>query len=174
MKYTRDNFVAHYMYNKMTGAYVFVNTHYEHLEYERRGYVHENPFAERDIIAPDVNGRVQKKFVRHAIIELLRNSRLAGYKPIDGDQYNIFNGYPEQWAEHFLNVIESLNPAYYALDVQIRDDRERVGLFMLDPDQVNVSKELLLNPRINLETGIKYYEKTILQSGLIDIADSYL
>jgi len=164
MTYTADNFVAHYMYNKMTGGYVFVNSYQEHIDYERRGYVHNNPFAERDILAPDVNGKVSKKFVRHVLIELVRNSLLNAYKPIDGEQYNIFNGYPEQWAEFFLTTIESLNPTYYALDVQIRNGRERVGLFMLDPLVVGVDKEFLLNPRVNLEHGLKYYEKSILPS----------
>lgn len=136
-------------------------------------------FEERDILQPDVNGFVEEKFLRYVLVEELRNSKLAGYIPTDADQYGIFSGAPEEYADYFvstaktgsnLNTFNFKNVVKYSED-GTRIDIELIGLFNIDPSTVVPTKEQLFIPRINIREAINIYATRILRDGLIQPSD---
>lgn len=136
-------------------------------------------FEERDILQPDVNGFVEEKFLRYVLVEEIRNSKLSGFLPIDADQYNIFEGAPEEYADYFVDTAKSgadLNAFNYKkvvryLDDGTRIDKELVGLFNIDPSEVIPTKEQLFLPRINVTEAIKIYSSRIIKDQLIRPSD---
>ena len=136
-------------------------------------------FEDRDILQPDINGFVEEKFLRYVLVEELRNSKLAGYLPTDADQYGIFSGAPEEYADYFvttakggsnLNTFNFKNVVKY-LEDGTRIDRELIGLFNIDPSTVVPSKEQLFIPRINIREAVNIYATRILEDGLIQPSD---
>jgi hypothetical protein len=136
-------------------------------------------FEERDILQPDVNGFVEEKFLRYVLVEELRNSKLAGYLTTDADQYGIFSGAPEEYADYFvttakggsnLNTFNFKNVVKY-LEDGTRVDKELIGLFNIDPSTVVPSKEQLFIPRINIREAINLYATRILEDRLMQPSD---
>jgi len=136
-------------------------------------------FEERDILQPDINGFVEEKFLRYVLVEEVRNSKLAGYLPTDADQYGIFSGAPEEYADYFvttakggsnLNTFNFKNIVKYSAAGN-RIDIELIGLFNIDPSTVVPSKEQLFIPRINIREAVNLYATRILEDGLIQPSD---
>ena len=117
-------------------------------------------FIPRDPLFPDVNGKCQKKFVVAEITEILRDSDLVGYIPVDARRYNITSAFAEEWALFFTFKIESFHD-YQADRIETVNDEERVGLFQLIPREVGFTKSELLNPRKNILAAIDHYAKVI-------------
>lgn len=121
-------------------------------------------FTPRDELTPDVNGFVLKKYVRAYIEEIARDSFLNGYTPPDGGRYQIYNGYPEEWARYFMSIIEETTD-YNALfqknvfryENLTRVDDTRIGLFALTPRVTGKSISDLMRPRINIKCAVDLY-----------------
>lgn len=121
-----------------------------------------------DVLQPDVNGIVSKKFARTEITNYVRNSRLNGYVPFDGVQFGVYNGYAEEWAEYFLLEIEQLSNFRANLYI-IVDNVLRVGLFALSPNKVKSTAVDLLDPRKNIVIGLEKYTREIINNGRIKL-----
>lgn len=121
-----------------------------------------------DVLQPDVNGIVSKKFARTEITNYVRNSRLNGYVPFDGVQFGVYNGYAEEWAEYFLLEIEQLSNFRANLYITV-DNVLRVGLFALSPNKVKSTAVDLLDPRKNIVIGLEKYTREIINNGRIKL-----
>jgi hypothetical protein len=136
-------------------------------------------FEKRDILQPDINGFVEERFLRYVLVEAIRNSKLAGYRPLDADQYAILSGAPEEWADYFvataksssnLNAFNSKSVVVYTSAGQ-RLDLEKVGLFSINPAEVVPNKEQLFIPRTNIAEAIQLYANRILKDKAIKPSD---
>lgn len=132
-------------------------------------------FQSRDILQPDVNGFVEEKFLRYVLVEEVRNSKLAGYTPIDADQYGIFSGAPEEWADYFVATAKSssgLNAFKMKSIVKFDKDGKRldielVGLFGINPASAIPNKKQLFIPITNIKEAIQLYSTRIIADGAI-------
>jgi hypothetical protein len=121
-------------------------------------------FTLRDELTPDVNGFVEKKYVSAYIEEVARDSFLSRYVPPDGGRYQIYNGYPEEWARYFVSIIEGttdFNALFlknvFRYENLTRVDDTRVGLFALTPGITGKSILELQQPRINIKCAVDLY-----------------
>lgn len=121
-----------------------------------------------DVLSPDVNGIVSKKFARAEITKYVRDSTLNGYVPLDGVQYGVYNGYAEEWAEYFMNEIETASAFRSTLYITVNDVL-KVGLFALNPVKVKRAAIDLLNPRNNIIVALEQYTREILKNGRIKL-----
>lgn len=136
-------------------------------------------FEERDILQPDVNGFVKEKFLRYVLVEEIRNSKLSGFLPIDADQYDIFSGAPEEYADYFVATAKSgsdLNAFNFKkvikyLDDGTRVDEELIGLFNINPANVIPNKEQLFIPRVNIKEAVALYSRRIIEDRAIQPSD---
>ena len=132
-------------------------------------------FQVRSIIEPDVNGFVSKKFLQYYIGERIRNSSLQSFVPTNAARFGVQDGAPEQWAKHFLSVIEyasGFNSRFFDSVITFKNEKRvqevRVGLFALNPDEVNSTVDLLYKPEINIEKALEKFTTRILLKSSID------
>lgn len=125
------------------------------------------------LLQPDVNGYVSEKFLRHVLINQIRNTSLPGFVPTNGAQFNVENGAAEEYADYFVLQIKkgsALQAFYYNREAVPSTgslfEKERVGLFSIDPKQDSgIRREDLMDPLKNIIAGLRLYEKLILESG---------
>jgi hypothetical protein len=140
---------------------------------------YNHTFEKRDILQPDINGFVEERFLRHVLVEVIRNSKLSGFLPIDANQYGVFSGAPEEYADYFVATAKAsagLNAFNYKkvvkyLDDGTRIDQELVGLFNINPADVIPNKEQLFLPRVNIAEAVNLYSRRIIEDRAIRPSD---
>ena len=123
-------------------------------------------------LKPDVNGFCIEKFVRKALIERLRGSKLVGFTPKNATIQKIYSSKAEEYAEYFMRLIRvktnfqanRVTRYRFVSSTGILVERERVGLFSIDPVKVKeVTRQMLFDPQTNIDIGIRLYTDLIIR-----------
>lgn len=123
-------------------------------------------------LKPDINGFCIEKFVRHALVKRIRRSKLVGYVPTNGAIEKIHSGKAEEYAEYFIRLMRvktnfqanAVKPYRFFTSTGNQVERERVGLFSIDPVKVtDVPRQQLFDPETNIDIGIRLYADYILK-----------
>ena len=124
----------------------------------------------RDILDPDVNGFVREKYVRHVLIEKLRDTALINLVPTNALDEKVHSGKAEEYADYFIRMLKQttgLKADYdkvfisYSSTGRVIETR-RVGLFSLSLQSLpNETVEALKNPRKNIDKALELYVKKI-------------
>ena len=123
-------------------------------------------------LKPDVNGFCIEKFVRQALVERIRQSKLVNYVPTNGAVEKIYSGKAEEYAEYFIRLIRvktnfqayAVKPYRVFTSTGNLVERERVGLFSIDPAKVtDVPRQELFDPETNIDVGIRLYTGYVLK-----------
>jgi|11_taG_2_1085331.scaffolds.fasta_scaffold19212_3 hypothetical protein len=123
-------------------------------------------------LKPDVNGFCIEKFVRKALVERIRGSKLVGFTPKNATIQKIYSSKAEEYAEYFMRLIRVKTNFQANIVTQYRFisstgnlvERERVGLFSIDPVKVKeVPRQMLFDPETNIDVGIRLYTDLIIR-----------
>ena len=125
-------------------------------------------------LKPDVNGIVQEKFLRAALIDEVRKSKLNKYVPSNGGTHKVTGGHPEEYANYFISIMNKTSKlnAHYNKTVMTYSSTgtlkevKRIGLFSVNPQTCpGIKSERLVEPEVNIKEGIRLYTNLILREG---------
>ena len=119
-----------------------------------------------NILSPDANGIVREKYLRSALTEEIRKSKLNGYIPANASNHHIDGGKPEEYAEYFLSIIKKttkINANYNQIvrsysSTGLLKEVKRLGLFSINPQtSPGIDPKNLNDPLINIKEGVRLY-----------------